>query len=322
MKRFNMFGKLISVCTFMLLFAFSSHAQQVQSKEKKHKEVMDDDPPEVMPLLLRGPYLQVAAPTSIMVRWRTDALSRSKVWFGTNKDSLNASVEDSFLVTEHKITIRGLKPLSKYYYRIGAIKQVLQGDSNNYFMTLPESGRSGTFRIAAFGDCGNNSVNQRSVRDQLLKYLGTDPLNAWILLGDNTYPNGTDAEFQSNFFNVYKNDLLKNVPLFPSPGNHDYHDVEYSAAVAQQTHQVAYYENFSMPTEAEAGGLPSHSESFYSFDIGNIHFLSLDSYGRENGMRMYDTLGPQVEWVKKDLEKNKNVEWIIAYWHHPPFTMG
>ncbi len=31
---------------------------------------------------------------------------------------------------------------------------------------------------------------------------------------------------------------------------------------------------------------------------------------------------PQVQWIKKDLAANKNKDWVIAYWHHPPFTMG
>jgi len=112
--------------------------------------------------------------------------------------------------------------------------------------------------------------------------------------------------------------------LFPSPGNHDYNDGDrFSETTAQVSHEVAYYHNFSMPTEGEAGGAPSHNQAFYSYDLGNIHFLSLDSYGLEEGKyRMYDTLGPQVQWVKKDLEANSNKEWVIAYWHHPPYTMG
>ncbi len=78
-----------------------------------------------------------------------------------------------------------------------------------------------------------------------------------------------------------------------------------------------------MPTEGEAGGVPSHTQAFYSFDIGNIHFLSLDSYGKEqNSYRLYDTIGPQVQWIKKDLAANKNKGWVIAFWHHPPYTMG
>jgi 3',5'-cyclic AMP phosphodiesterase CpdA len=148
-------------------------------------------------------------------------------------------------------------------------------------------------------------------------------MNAWILLGDNAYPDGTDAELQAKFFNIYKDDLLKKWALFPAPGNHDYHDIEFSAAVAQKTHEIAYYQDFSMPANGESGGLPSHTNAFYSFDIGNVHFLSLDSYGKEeNVYSMYDTLGPQVQWIKKDLQANTNRQWIVAYWHHPPYTMG
>jgi len=273
--------------------------------------------------LIRGPYLQVASSTGIMIRWRTDVSARSKVSYGTAPGKLTSSVEDLQYVTEHKISLKDLKPYTKYYYAIGALKDTLQGDQNNYFVTLPATGSTGHIRIAALGDCGNNSVNQRNVKANLLKFMGKDEPNAWVLLGDNAYEDGTDSEYQSKFFNIYKDDLLKKYPLYPSPGNHDYHDRDLTAKHAQETHETAYYQNFSMPTEGEAGGVPSHTQAFYSFDIGNIHFISLDSYGKEDkAYRLYDTIGPQVQWIKKDLAANKNKGWVIAFWHHPPYTMG
>jgi len=273
--------------------------------------------------LIRGPYLQMASSDGIHVRWRTDVSSRSRVSYGTVKGNLDKQVEDPALLTEHEIAINGLKPATKYYYAIGGYNDVLQGDENNYFTTLPEPGKAGFYRIGALGDCGDNSINQRNVKDQVIKYLGQNEMTAWILLGDNAYNNGTDSEFQSKFFNIYKDDLLKKYPLFPTPGNHDYNDNELSVKHAQETHEVAYYQNFSLPANGESGGTPSHTEAFYSFDIGNAHFLSLDSYGKEDkSYRLYDTLGPQVNWVKKDLAENKNKGWVIAFWHHPPYTMG
>jgi 3',5'-cyclic AMP phosphodiesterase CpdA len=221
-------------------------------------------------------------------------------------------------VTEHKVKLTGLEPRTRYYYSIGSRQDTLQNGPDNYFVTLPLPGAESLYRIAAVGDCGNNSINQRSVRDQLTRYLGNNYLDAWILLGDNSYTYGRDAEFQSNFFNIYKDTLLKKYPLFPAPGNHDYNDDK----TAQDTHDIAYYQIFSMPVNGEAGGLASHNPAFYSFDLGNIHFLSLDSYGREDSQKMYDTAGAQVQWIKKDLEANKNKGWVIAYWHHPPYTMG
>ncbi|MBB6498575.1 purple acid phosphatase family protein [Pedobacter cryoconitis] len=273
--------------------------------------------------LIRGPYLQVASSTGILIRWRTDVSSRSRVRYGTEPGQLNGSVDDRTLVTEHQVQLSGLKPSTKYYYSIGGFQDTLQMSKDNYFVTLPESGKTGHYRIAALGDCGDNSVNQRRVKEQVISYLGKNNLTAWILLGDNAYSDGTDSEFQSKFFNIYKDDLLKKYPLFPAPGNHDYHDTDLSAKHAQETHETAYYQNFSMPVNGESGGVPSHTKAFYSFDIGNIHFLSLDSYGKEDRTyRLYDTLGPQVQWIKKDLAANKNKGWVIAFWHHPPYTMG
>jgi len=276
--------------------------------------------------LLRGPYLQAATPTSIVIRWRTDVLTRGIVHFGKTSGQLNRNTQDTVLVTDHKVRLTGLEPGTKYYYSIGSYFDTLQTGPNNYFVTLPPAGsEDALYRIAAVGDCGNNSVNQRAVRDQLIRYLGerNNDMNAWILLGDNAYYTGRDAEFQSNFFNIYKDNLLTKYPLYPTPGNHDYYDGDSSEEKVQHTHQVAYYQNFTMPVDGEAGGVPSHNPAFYSFDLGNIHFISLDSYGIEDDKyRLYDTLGPQAVWVKQDLEANGHKGWVIAYWHHPPYTMG
>ena len=273
--------------------------------------------------LIRGPYLQVATTNSIIIRWRTNVTTRSRVRYGTVAGNLNKTVDDNILVTEHQLKLTGLDPETKYFYSIGTLADTLQGNDDNYFFTLPIAQKAGFYRIGIFGDCGLNSINQYNVRDAFLNYLGDKYLNAWILLGDNAYNDGSDAEYQAKFFNVYKERMLKKYPLYPAPGNHDYHDVDFKATYAQMNHTTAYYQNFTMPANGEAGGVPSNTESFYSYDIGNIHFLSLDSYGmEEKKFMMYDTLGPQAEWIKKDLAANKNKDWVVAYWHHPPYTMG
>lgn len=272
-----------------------------------------------IPGLLRGPYLQSATSTSIVIRWRTDVPTDSRVAFGLAAGSLIVHVDSMTLVTEHEVKLTGLQPSTRYYYSIGTSQQVLQGDSDNYFETAPPPGQPGKYRIGVFGDCGNNSINQINVRDNLAGLLGNAYMNAWLLLGDNAYQAGSDAEYQSGFFNVYKQKFLKQSPLYPCPGNHDYaNNVQ-----RQVDHAVPYYGIFTVPAAGEAGGIASGTEAFYSFDYGNIHFLSLDSYGKEEGTtRLYDTLGTQVQWIKSDLAANTNKEWIVAYWHHPPFTKG
>ena len=299
-----------------MLPLFCLAQESITVPKPKKKKLMG-----VQPELIREPYLQMGGPTSITLRWRTNVYDRSRVKYGLSKDQLNLVKDDSTLVSEHIVQLSGLKPMTKYYYTIGGIADTtLQGNDNNYFYTLPANDSEEMIRVAGFGDCGNNSPNQKLVKDQLEKYIKTNPLNAWILMGDNAYSDGTDAEFQAKFFNIYKDDLLKHYPLFPVPGNHDYHDFE-SAATKDQN-KMAYFQNFSVPTKGELGGLPSGTESYYSYDIGNIHFLALDSYGPDNkGMYMYDQMGEQTAWVIKDLKANKK-KWVVAYWHHPPYTKG
>jgi hypothetical protein len=270
--------------------------------------------------LLRGPYLQVATSSGMNVRWRTDLPVRSTVRYGTDPAALTMTATDAAYVTDHEVKLTGLAPHTKYWYSISAATDTLQGDTSNYFMTLPVAGTKGFYRVGVFGDCGNNSTNQRNVRDQIQNYLGNNYMDSWILLGDNAYNGGTDAQHQTGFFNIYKDRFLKQNPLFPAPGNHDYADTNINTA----THNIPYFNIFSVPTNAEAGGLASNNKSYYSYDLGNAHFISLDSYGQDdNGTtRLYDTSGAQATWVKNDLAANANKDWIVVYLHHPPFTMG
>lgn len=277
-------------------------------------------PPPPTQGIMRGPYLQIGTPTSMNVRWRTTLAANSVVRYGLAPNALTMSAVDTNRLSEHEVKLTNLTPHTKYWYSIGSTTDTLQGDSTNFFMTTRVAGDTGLQRIGVFGDCGNNSTNQKNVRDQVIRYLGDDYMDSWILLGDNAYTSGTDAEFQSGFFNIYKDGFLKQNPLYPAPGNHDYGN---GSAARQNDHAVPYYSIFSMPQQGEAGGVASGTKAFYSFDNGNVHFLSLDSYGKEDSLtRLYDTLGAQVQWIKADLAANRNKGWVIAYWHHPPYSMG
>jgi hypothetical protein len=62
--------------------------------------------------------------------------------------------------------------------------------------------------------------------------------------------------------------------------------------------------------------LPSGTERYYAFDHGNIHFICLDSQG--SGRIATD---PMLRWLAADLAATTQ-KWIIAFWHHPPYTKG
>jgi len=268
--------------------------------------------------LTRGPYLNSALQNGIVLRWRTDVPTNSKVSYGTSAGSLTQSVTDNTATTEHIISLTGLTANTLYFYNIGSTTQSLQGDASNYFKTLPVVGSTQKIRVMAMGDMGNNSTNQINVRNAYQSFNGTQHTDAWLLLGDNAYSNGTDAEFQSKFFAIYQGGISKNHVLWPSPGNHDYA----GSAARQADHAIPYYDMFTLPKNGEAGGLASTTEAFYSYNIGNVHFISLDSYGWETGnTRLYDTTGKQAVWLKQDLAAN-TLPWTVVYFHHPPYSKG
>ncbi len=256
--------------------------------------------------LTRGPYLQTATSNSIVLRWRTDDATDSKVAYGTAANNLSLSASDAVQTTEHTIKLTGLTPYTKYYYSIGSSTFKIQGDGENYFVTSPEENAEGKYSFWVAGDCGTNQTNQRNVRDKYISYMGDNVTNGWLLLGDNAYNSGLDGEFSTGFFAAYQDNIMKHAPLWPAPGNHDYAN----SGTIQDSHDMPYYSIFDVPTAAEAGGFPSGTEAFYSYDYGNIHFMALDSYGEEANKRLYDMDGAQVTWIKKDLAANKK-KWTV-----------
>jgi hypothetical protein len=283
--------------------------------------------------ITRGAYLQSGGQTSIKIHWRTDVASNSRVRIGSSylASGLYATVvDDASSVTEHIISISGLTADTKYYYSIGTSTGVIQVSANNFFTTLPSATPNRKIRIAAFGDCGKNTSNnsagvngvtyQSESLTRYQAYLSSNSIDApdaWLLLGDNAYNAGTDAEYTSNFFGTYGANILLNHKLYPTPGNHDYAN----NATRQDDHAIPYYSIFDLPTAGELGGVASGKEEYYSFNIGNIHFLALDAYGEESNKRIYTAGSAQAAWVQNDLAANTK-KWVVAFWHHPPYTMG
>jgi predicted phosphohydrolase len=268
--------------------------------------------------LTRGPYMNLALQSGVVIRWRTDVATNSKVSYGTTAGNLSQSIIDNTSTTEHIVTLTGLASNTLYYYSVGSTLQALQGDANNYFKTMPTVGSTQKIRFLAMGDMGNNSTNQVNVRNAYLSFNGSNYTDGWLLLGDNAYSNGTDAEYQTNFYNIYQGNLTKNHVLWPAPGNHDYAN----SSARQADHAIPYFDMFTLPSAGQAGGIASGTEAYYSYNYGNVHFVALDSYGWETGnTRLYNVTGPQMTWLKQDLAANTQ-QWTVVYFHHPPYTMG
>jgi len=259
-------------------------------------------------LLLRGPYLQRGTMTNILVCWRTSRMTNGIVNFGLSPGALTWQATGFSPTNNHYVLLTNLAPDTKYYYSVGATGTNFAGGANFFFLSAP-AGPKPT-RVWVIGDPGTaatGSGNQAGVRDAYYAHAGTRYTDVWLALGDNAYYSGTDQEYQLAFFNIYPN-LLQQTPLWSAIGNHE----TYAAPVGQR---FPYLDIFEFPAEGEAGGVSSGTERYYSFDYGNIHFVSIDS------MTSQRTTGAMLDWLEADLAANTK-DWTIAYFHHPPYTKG
>jgi hypothetical protein len=259
--------------------------------------------------VIRGPYLQLAKPGGVTVRWRTDLPTNSVVQYGTTL-ALGASASTPTPTTEHAVSLGGLPAGAKHYYAVGHAGGTLAGgDTSHFFVTAPTPGSIVPTRIWVLGDSGKANQGARRVRDAYQGFTGSRGTDVWLMLGDNAYNDGTDAEFQAAVFDMYP-EQLRQVALWPTFGNHD------ANSASSETQTGPYYDVFSLPTGGEAGGVASSTEAYYSFDHANVHFICLDSddSDRSPGSEM-------LQWLEADLQSTSQ-DWIIAYWHHSPYARG
>jgi hypothetical protein len=260
--------------------------------------------------VIRGPYLQMPSNSSMTVRWRTDVPTDSRVSYGTTQGVLTTDVDDGTPTTEHEVPLTGLADGTEYFYEVGSTSGALVGnDADHRFRTNPTPGTDQPIRLWAIGDSGFVNPDHVAVRDAYAAFAAGTHTDLLLPLGDNAYNIGTDAEYQAAFFDMYQ-DLLRRTPAMPTFGNHE------AVSSNTLTETGPWFDMFTLPRLGELGGVMSGTEGYYSFDLANVHFIVLDSHFSDRSPG-----GTMLTWLEDDLMAT-TADWIIAYWHHPPYSKG
>ena len=267
----------------------------------------------------RAPYIQMLTQDSVIIRWMTEDNQLGIVRFGEDHEYMpNIEIEPS-PAKNHSVKLSNLRPATRYYYQTGMISGFHEDKTEKqWFYTHPEEVLPA--RVWVIGDSGKAGETLNQVRDSALSWMQQNPLNLnqqtpgtadgklitapliniWIALGDIAYRSGSNDQFQSALFDTF-GDLLANTALWPIYGNHD-------------ERRWTYFRIFDLPENAEAGGIASDTENYYSIDYSNMHFVMLDSQASDRSKT-----GDMANWLKRDLAQNKKT-WVIAAFHHPPYT--
>lgn len=213
---------------------------------------------------------------------------------------------------QYEAFISGLAPNRKYYYAVfDGTQRLAGGDETHFFRTSPEIGAPTSLRIYVAGDTGTGDRYQRGVYEAMRGFVNTSarPLDLYVHLGDLAYDDATDYELTTTFFDVYEQSL-RNIVCWPTMGNHEVHSLPTNSG------NRTYFDAFVLPENAEAGGVPSGTEAYYSFHVGSVHFICLDSNERD-----LSESGAMVKWLRADVERSQ-ADWMIAFWHDAPYSKG
>lgn len=337
---------ILSVLSFCLLLFSESVAQQ--------------------PKITRGPYLQMAyskklnefaSTASVTIRWWTNVPTIGRVVYSSEPEfellgQGSPIVEEASAVTDHKITLTGLKANQQYRYYIGgtvvtqppSFPVIHETSPDHFFKTPPLPGTKQKVKMWVLGDFGYTNPfpkvanRQDSVIDAWKDFMAvnkTGPMDLWLWLGDNAYEQGNAQEYQRRIFlkdSTRYDFMFRQTPFYATPGNHDYYDGTKPGddltpnRLGKNVHYYSVVDNFK---NGEGGGEPSLTEAYYSFDYANIHFISLDTWGFEKPgddyKKILDPNGVQAQWLKRDLAKanaNPDINWVIVFTHMPPYTGG
>jgi hypothetical protein len=258
--------------------------------------------PELLANFNRGPYLQNATPTSMQIIWRTPVASDATVEYGVNGTLSSVNRIDGATLS-HVVTLTDLQPDTEYSYRLKSSADGVTATSPVF--TFRTFKTAGDISFLVMGDSGYGSWSQFAMARRIREASGDLVLHT----GDVTYFALEYVHVDTRFLSVY-GEQMRGTPCFATIGNHDL----YSAAA-----DAVYLDTFYLPTNSATG-----TEHYYSFDHGNVHFVSLFApwfhqlpqyiLARPSEANPQGSL--QYQWLTNDLAHTSK-PWKILLFHVP-----
>lgn len=242
----------------------------------------------------RQPYIQNPTVNSVEIAWRSLATAVGMVEIGLEKGVYTASITETKAGQKHHVTFEGLKPDTRYFYRVKNGNETILEDYS-FKTAKPDSLKALSFLV--LGDSGVNTDVQRRVRDEMLRSHNKDEADFLIHVGDVHQGDGSD--YDPIYFDVYR-ELLSQMNFYLSIGNHD----------TYTDNAGPYLDDFFYPTNNA-----DSTERYYSYRWSNAFFINIDS---NLDMRKGS---PQYTFIEDALksDRQKTAEWTFAYFHHPPY---
>lgn len=244
----------------------------------------------------KGPYLIYEnTNTAMSVLWQLDSTQNCTLRWGTTTSYTGGSATSSEYGNDyqHKYTITGLQPGTKYYYQI-------DGVGTGSFVTAPPDNAS-RVKLFAYGDTRTNPSIHDGVAAQMLSTLQADGGYQTVALFSGDYiHDDTEVVWQNEFFPRNEPNILEfqsKVPIMGAIGNHEL-NVSGNGAVFRKYFPYPFVNHF-----------------YYSYDYGPVHVSYVDQY------TSYAPGSAQYTWLENDLATSQK-PWKMIVLHEPGWSAG
>jgi hypothetical protein len=244
------------------------------------------------PKMLKGPYLQDLAPSSITVMWQLEKQAPAKLTVTGPGGERVIEVPPARIA---EAVIDKLQPESRYRYKVEVEGQSWAGE----FATAPPVGKDVPFTFLVVGDSRFYMEQHRRVVDRMSQEVPDFVLGTGDMVDD-----GSREEQWQQYFDV-ENKFLRDNVYFPAVGNHDRQGRGRTADT--------YRAYFSVPENG------ADTERYYAFSYANSRFLILDS-----NIHSF-ALTDQTAWMERELiaaRQDPAVKHVFVVMHHPPFSIS
>ena len=198
----------------------------------------------------------------------------------------------------HTAYLTNLTPNQKYEYRIR------YGNKAGEWKKLATP-QADTFKAIIFPDsqCSDYSVWGNTAAAAWKK---APDARFFVNMGD-LVDNGEDP-YQWNQWFKYALPFIEQIPVAPVMGNHETYTLDWKVR-----RPLAYMKLFHVPDN----GYKAYPNRFYSYDIGEVHFVVLDTMNREMEELEPSLLADEQAWFKKDMAQNKK-KFNVVLMHKDP----
>jgi hypothetical protein len=252
-----------------------------------------------------SPWVTQTTTTGATINWQQGSAGTATIAYATADyyslhHAFDHEITDSSVSLYHHITLTGLEPGTAYQYHVSP-----SGHAGVFgtrmFRTMPASGPF-TFIVISDPQEGHNYTEMMRFK-YVADAIAQEPDVLFILVGGDYA--GHDSEGLWNTFFQVADPMLANATLFPTIGNHEYHNA--SGGDNPPSGALQYHAAYDVPLN-------------YSFDCANVRFVILDTPdpGAADGDDPHTSLTlamSQESWLREQLDNN--LAGTFTMHHHP-----